>query len=144
MSGFFIEKFKSVSSSFFSLNSFGFKPGGVNPFLQAFIYKTFCVSRILYGMEIMNINKKTLNMLNISQNNIIRYMTGLSRNITTTTKILNLFNIHDLYLYMKLIFIKNLKNNIICLKIFNYLLDADYKNNTNSFIRDFRSISFLV
>ena len=67
-------------------------------------------------------------MLNISQNNIIRYMTGLSRNSHITTT--NLFNIHDLYLYMKLIFIRNLKNN------------AELKNNTDSFIRDFRSISF--
>ena len=60
MSSFFIEKFQSVSKSFFSLNSFGFKCGGVDPFLQAHIYKSFCLSRILCGMEIMNLNKKTI------------------------------------------------------------------------------------
>jgi len=42
-SNFFIDKFKNVSNSFFSLNSFGFKPGGISPFLQSFIYKSFCV-----------------------------------------------------------------------------------------------------
>ena len=79
MSEFFIEKFQIVKKSFFSLNSFGFKCNGVNPFLQSFIYKSFCISRILYGFEIMTINKKTLKKLNIAQNDLVRYMTGLSR-----------------------------------------------------------------
>jgi len=63
---FFIKNFQNVKNSFFSLNSFGFKQGGVNPFLQIFVYKSFCISRILYGLEIMNLNKKTLNTLNIA------------------------------------------------------------------------------
>jgi hypothetical protein len=107
MSSFFIKKFQNVKNSFFSLYSFGFKQGGVNPFLQIFVDKSFCISRILYGLEIMNLNKKTLNTLNIAQNDIVRYITGLSRNshISNTHKILKLFNIHDLYYNMKLIFI---------------------------------------
>jgi hypothetical protein len=50
---FFIKKFQSVSNSFFSLNSFGFRPGGINPRLQACVYKSFCLSRLLYGFEIL-------------------------------------------------------------------------------------------
>ena len=108
MASFFVKKFQGVSNSFYSLNSFGFKCDGVNPFLQVFIYKSFCLSRILYSLEIMTLNKKTLKTLNINQNNIIRYFTGLSRNshITILTKILKFFNIHDLYYYMKLVFLK--------------------------------------
>ena len=139
MSNFFIKKFQGVSKSFYSLNSFGFKCGGVDPFLQAFIYKSFCLSRMLYGIEIMTLNKKTIQMLNINQNNIIRYFTGLSRNshISNVTKILKLFNMKDLYFYMKLVFIKNLKNNSICTRIFDYLLISNYRSNTISFIKDF-------
>jgi hypothetical protein len=40
MSTFFIKKFQNVKNSFFSLNSLGFKQGGVNPFLQIFVYKS--------------------------------------------------------------------------------------------------------
>ena len=140
MSSFFIKKFQNVKNSFFSLNSFGFKQGGVNPFLQIFIYKSFCISRILYGLEIMNLNKKTLKTINIGQNDIVRYITGLSRNshISNTLKILKLFNINDLYYYMKLIFVKNLKSNFICNSIFNYLLISDFKTNTLSFIKEFK------
>ena len=60
----------------------------------------------------MTINKTTLNKMNVSQNDIIRYMTGLSRNshITKIRSILNFLSINELYIYMKLIFVKNLKN----------------------------------
>ena len=125
-----------------SLNSFGFKQGGVNPFLQISIYKSFCISRILFGFEIMNINKKTLKWLNIGQNDIVRYITGLSRNshISNTLKILKLFDIYDLYFYMKLIFVKNLKSSFLCDYIFKYLLIANYKKNTLSFIKEFKTV----
>jgi hypothetical protein len=95
---FFIDKFQNVKKSFFSLNSLGFKYNGVNPFLQSFIYKSFCILRILYGFKIITINKKTLKKLNISQNDLVRYMTGLSRNshISEILKILKLFNINEL------------------------------------------------
>ena len=54
----FFNKFSSVSKSFYSLNYFGLKPGGINPFSQSFIYKSFRLSRLLYGLEIFSVNKK--------------------------------------------------------------------------------------
>ena len=145
-SNFFIDKFKNVSNSFFSLNSFGFKPGGINPFLQSFIYKSFCVSRLLYGLEIMSLNKKTLNSMNVSQNIIIRYMTGLSKHshISNTRKTLKILSIEELFIHMKLVFIKNLKNNIICERIFNHLLVMKYKKNSKSFIKDFKNVCIIL
>ena len=142
MSQFFVEKFQKVKNSFYSLNAFGFKSNGVSPFLQSFIYKSFCISRILYGFEIMNINKKTLTTLNIEQNDLIRYMTGLSRHshISSTLKILKLFNIFELYTYMKLIFVKNLKSNHICKTIFNHLLLCKHKSTSLSFMKEFKII----
>jgi hypothetical protein len=61
----------------------------------------------------MQLNKKTLSSMNFSQNSVIRFMTGLSKNshISNTRKILRIMNIEELYIYMKLIFIKNLENN---------------------------------
>ena len=142
MSEFFIEKFQNVKKSFFSLNSFGFKSNGVSPFLQSFVYKSFCISRILYGFEIMSINKKSLKTMNIAQNDLIRYMTGLSRNshISDTLRILKIFNIFELYSYMKLIFVKNMKSNSICKTIFNYLLLEHQKPRSLSFMKEFKTI----
>lgn len=53
------EQFNKVRKSFFSLYTFGMKPNGLNIHLQAYIYKTFCVSRMQYALENMSIDKKT-------------------------------------------------------------------------------------
>ena len=67
-------------------------------------------------------------------------MTGLSKysHISNTRKTLRILSIDELFVYMKLVFIKNLKNNIICERIFNHLLVLKYKKNSKSFIRDFK------
>ncbi len=49
MSNFFVEKFIKVKNSYFSLNAFGFKPGGVCPFTQAYIYKTLEIIDSIYS-----------------------------------------------------------------------------------------------
>jgi glutaredoxin-related protein len=63
--------------------------------------------------------------MNVSQNSIIIYMTGLSRksHVSNTRKILKIMSINDLYKYMKLNFVKNLKNTNICNEIFKHLLN---------------------
>ena len=51
---------KKVWKSFYSLVSFGMKPNGFRPFLQAFLYKSYCLSRMTYCLEIMIISNKTV------------------------------------------------------------------------------------
>ena len=45
---------------------------------------------------------------------------------------------------MKLIFVKNLKNNSICQRIFNNLLNVKHKDNTKSFIKEFKDICNIL
>jgi hypothetical protein len=47
--------------------------------------------------------------------------------ISNTRKTLKILSINELFIYMKLVFIKNLKNNIICERIFYHLLVIKYK-----------------
>jgi hypothetical protein len=144
-SKYIIEKFKSVRNSFFSLNSCGLKPYGINPILQAFIYKTFCLSRLVYGLEFMHINQTTLNTLDSYQNILIKYMLGISKysHVTDVFRVLKLFRINELYTFSKLSFIKNLKKNNLCTHIFNNLIiySGHYGKNSKSFIRDINTIS---
>ena len=56
-----IERFNQVRRSFFSLNSFGMKPVGVNPFIKSFLYNTYCLPKLTYGMGIYQLNRLTLN-----------------------------------------------------------------------------------
>ena len=47
---------------------------------------------------------------------------------------------------MKLIVIKNLKNNTTCNRIFDYLLVSKYKDksSTKSFIKDFKNVCVYI
>ena len=69
-------------------------------------------------------------------------MTGHSKNshVSGTRYVLKIMNIDDLYKYMKLIFVKNVKNNDICYNIFQYMLHSTLKNNIKSFMIDFENI----
>ena len=74
-----IENFSKVRKSFFGLNRFGMKPNGLNPFLQAFLFNSFCLSKLTYAIEIMSVSDKTLNNLNVMQNNLTRYLLELNK-----------------------------------------------------------------
>ena len=69
-------------------------------------------------------------------------MTGLSKSshVSNTRKILRILSIHELNDYMKLIFIKNLKNSRICSEIFIYLINNNYSTNTKSIIKEIDSL----
>jgi hypothetical protein len=140
-----LEKFKIVRTNLFSLYTLGMRPNGLNPFVQSFIYKTFCLSKFLYGLEVTSLNKTTLKALNVEQNTLVRYMIGLHKNCHMSDLLvtLKIFNIQELYTLYKLIFIKNLKNNEICCTIFEYLCNNLNKFNSKSlsFARDLNNLT---
>ena len=117
------EKFKNVQKSIFSLSFLGLKPKAISPFLQAFIYKTYCLSLYTYSLETTALTKDTRNFINTAQNNLIRQIIGLSFSCHIS-KILNCLKIHtfhDLYIKTKLSFIRTLCFNEISQNIFIYL-----------------------
>ena len=110
---FLISKFNTVRKSFFSLHDFGLRPEGLNPSLQGFIYKTYCLSRLLYSIENMCVSIKTLKTVNTMQNNLIRYALRLRRNVHMSflIKSLKLENFKDLFYKHKLSFLYQVKGN---------------------------------
>ena len=142
MSQFFIDKFKQVRKSFFSLHMMGFRAGGINPRLQANVYKSFCLSKILYGLEIMHIKKSALKTINIGQNSILKFFLGLNKSCHTSEVLsqLKIFNIYQLNIYMKIIFLKNLKHSKISLQIYEHISSVKRKKQSLSFINDINEI----
>jgi hypothetical protein len=53
-----LDKFKNTQKSVFSLSFMGLKPSSISPILQAFIYKTYCLSQFTYALETTVIKKK--------------------------------------------------------------------------------------
>ena len=148
-SKFILDKFQSVRNSFFSLNACGLRPHGINPHLQSYFYKTFCLSKLVYGLEFMNLNNSNIKNLDLQQNSLIKYMLGLSKysHVTDVFRVLKLFRMNELYIFAKLSFLKNLKKNKTCTHIFNNLIinKLNFCNkNSKSFIRDIKAISFFL
>ena len=140
----FYNKFQNVRSSFYSLYSYGLKPNCLNPFLQSYLYKMFCISKFLYGTEIMSINKSTISKVNTMQNILIKSMIGISKycHNSELLRALKLFDIKNLIYFMKLSFIKSIKNNKLSFSILNKLIENNmlYNSNSKSFIKDFKFI----
>ena len=142
-----IEKFAKVRRSFFSLNAFGLKPGGLNLFCQSFIYNTFCLSKLTYSMEIMSVNVKTINCLNVMQNNLLRYLLQMSNHnhLSSIQQVLNIFNFKHLFYKYKLGFRKQLESSQITKEILSHLLIQKNKmNKSASFICSFNELSNLL
>jgi hypothetical protein len=136
------EKFKNVQKSIFSLSFLGLKPSGLSPFLQAFIYKTYCLSQFTYALETTTLTKSTRDDINVSQNNLIRIILGLPKtcHISKVLKCLKIFNIEDLYISTKLSFLNSIRFNSVSYSIFNHLCINKNKRNrfSKSFIQDIK------
>ena len=128
------EKFKNVQKSIFSLSYLGLKPSAISPHLQAFIYKTYCLSQFTYALETTTLRKKTRDYLNVSQNNLIRQVIGLPRlcHISNILRCIKIFNIEDLYISSKLSFLNSIKNNEMSLLIFSHLTNIKDTKKINS------------
>ena len=134
-------KFKKVQSSIFSLSFIGLKPYGINPYLQSFIYKTFCLSQFTYGLETTFLQKSTRDYLNVCQNNLIRQIVGLSKYclISNVLKTLKIFNFDQLYIFSKISFIKSIKLNDLAYSIFNILKnEKNIHKKSKSFKQDIK------
>ena len=104
----------------------------------------FCISKFLYGTEIMSINKSTISKVNTMQNILIKSMIGISKycHNSELLRALKLFDIKNLIYFMKLSFIKSIKNNKLSFSILNKLIENNmlYNSNSKSFIKDFKFI----
>ena len=129
-----------MQKSAFALAFLGLKPFGISPFLQTFIYKTYCLSTFTFGLETTTLNKETRDYLNTCQNNLLRQIIGLKKfcHMSRILKCLKLFNFEELYLSSKLSFLSAIHFNQLSYDIFQSLLrEKDQVSKTSkSFKKD--------
>ena len=125
-----IEKFNKVQKCFFGLSSFGIKPPGIQPYIKAFLYNTYCKPIGTYGMGILKLKKNTIQQLNIIQNNMIRYTIGIpyKSHIKILLKALRIVDIQTTYLMEKCTTIKLLHRCQICKEVLTKNIE---EKNTN-------------
>ena len=136
------EKFKNVQKAVFSLSFLGLTPNSISPDLQAFMYKTYCLSTFTYALETTTLKKSTIDYLNVCQNNTIRQIIGLKKycHISKILKCLKLFNMEQLYVFSKICFLNSIKYNSIRSDILTILMNEkdDLNRNSTSFKKDFK------
>ncbi len=76
----------------------------INPFLKSFLYRTYCLSQFTFALETTTLNQTSIDFLNVSQNNLIRYMLSLKSRcvMTTLLRVLKIHKIEELYVSSKL------------------------------------------
>jgi hypothetical protein len=140
-----IENFDKVRKAVFSLTAFGMKPNGLTPHTKAFLYKTYCRTKGTFGIEAITLNEKTINNLDVMQNNLLRISIGLySRcKISSILKALYLDKIKDLYLKQKIKFIRRLKQNELTNIILIHLIENEktIQQKTTTYVKDLRMIA---
>jgi hypothetical protein len=136
-----VEKFRNIQRCVYSLNSYGLKPTGVNPRVKSFIYNTYCQPVGSYGIGLINVKKKTINQVNIVQNNLIRYMLDIpyKSHISNLLRVLKIVDVETLIDINKCTIIKLLHRDKLSKDILIDNINA--KNEDWWLYRDIKKIS---
>ena len=119
----FNDKFSRVERAFYSLRGVGCTAGMLPPKTLAFIYRQFCQSICLYGMECLYLDDRFLGGLNVRQNLLLKHSVGLDSRCRTKPlmQCLNVDQIAQLYHKHKLFGIKQFLNNHLSGSVFRWL-----------------------
>jgi hypothetical protein len=135
MSKRYIDLMKICEQKVYTLRSRGLQKNGVCPKARSYIFKQFCRSSAVFDLESFTLNKKTLETMNVMQNNCIRYFMGIFRpcHIRVVAEALKIESIEYLYYLKKLKFIESIQNNVFTRSIFESRLSVKEQVNSKSF-----------
>ena len=119
----------------------------MNPKALGFIYKQFCQSIFTYGLEFCNLYNYKIKEYDTRQAVLIKLNLGLSKYCRTSPLLeaMGIDKIHKLCYKFKLLFHKQIGNNLLCKSIM-YQLSKEYGNNVqirNSFVCEIKKIEAL-
>ena len=116
-------KFRNVEKALFSLRNIGLHKDYINPQCLGFIYKAYCQSIMIYGLELVYMGKSLRKELDIRQGIVVKSSLGLSKFSRTRPLLsaLNLDCVSKLYFKYKILFLKQLNNNALAKNLFDTL-----------------------
>ncbi len=135
-----IKNVGKIQRCFCGLSSFGIKPPGLQPEVKAFLYNTYCKPMGTYGMGLLKLKPKTLQHINISQNNLMRYILGIpyKTHIKNLMKVLGIIDSETIYLMEKCTVIKLLHRTELSKNVL--IRNIEQKNNNWWFYKEIESI----
>jgi hypothetical protein len=147
---FFNQKFSKVERSMYSLRGLGCKPLHLNPFSVGYIYKQYCQSQFKYGLENTFISQSCLHALEIRQNILVKQAIGLGKYCRTKALFasLRIESISQMYQKHKIFFLKQINQNSLVNRLFEYLRTYYEENNItipkSSYIRQIKNIESMT
>lgn len=120
---FYEAKFRSVEKAFFSIRRIGLHKGLLDPGCLSFIYRQFCQSIFLYGLELVHLSKGLLRSLESRQSVILKMAMNLSKfsRSRPLLEAMGVSSVLELYYKFKFLFLGQIKMNQIAFSVFNEL-----------------------
>ncbi len=117
---FYDTKFRSVEKSFFSIRRIGLHKGFLDPGCLSFVYRQFCQSIFLYGLELVHLSKGLLRHLESRQSLILKMALGLSKFSRSRPLIeaMDVSPLLELYYKFKYLFLGQVKTNRLTASVF--------------------------
>jgi hypothetical protein len=146
-SKFIDDKFSKTERAFYSLYSLGCKPCGLSPKTIAYVYKQYCQSIFKFGLELIFISNKNLEMLNVRQNLLVKRTLGLTKYARTSPlfKVLQIESIKALYMKHKIFMYKQVKSNELSNHVFEktkkLYIEGSIKLNNNNLLKQIYSVN---
>ena len=110
----------------------------MNPKCLGFVYRQFCQSMCVYGLEVVKLSKAVLKQIDIRQNILLKTSLGLPKKVKTTPLLeaLKVPRLTELYFLFKIKFLRQIKKNGVADSIFKELLIMKQKHTKvgNSFL----------
>lgn len=133
------EKFRNVERSFFAIKSIGLHKNFINPICLGFIFKQFCQSTFVYGLELVSISRQQLKSFDTRLGILLKSCFYLSK-FSRSKPLLNALRIDSfthLYFKFKILFNKQVTHNQLTNSIYNDL-SIFYQSKTSSKLSYFR------
>lgn len=133
------DKFRNVERSFYAIRNLGLHKDFMNPMCLGFIFKQFCQSTFVYGLELVNISRQQLKNFDTRLGILFKSCFYLSK-FSRTKPLLNALKVDTfthLYFKFKILFNKQVTQNQLVMEIFKDL-SIFYQNNTVAKLSYFR------
>jgi len=144
---FFEAKFRSVEKAFFSIRRIGLHKGLLDPGCLSFIYRQFCQSIFLYGLELVHLSKGLLRQLEIRQGTILKMALNLTK-YSRTRPLLEAMDVSpvlELYYKFKFLFVTQVKANWIAYSVLLELKKIKWRKGIrDSFLGQLEELTSIV
>ena len=142
------DKFRKVERAFFAIRKIGLHAGLIHPLALGYIYRQYCQSIFLYGLELLPISKGTLHSFDSRQCLLLKLGLGLSKYSRNTALIesLEIRSISEQYYLHKLLFRNQINTNSLARAVFDRLIETSYPSNRDmtSFLNQLKYVNRLL